>query len=123
MNTVNRPQSPETALLGANLRSAYSRLGSWPKVARSFPVLTADGRPDPGLAWRIAVGNYEPKSVAIRRRLGLPDVCSTCLQPIRRRRVVPAWVSRGAAELRRMEQLAAPVLTGSVYSRKGKRVT
>lgn len=43
---------------------------SWREVAKRCGIVTADGRPNPGMAKHIADG-YEPKSRALRVRVGL----------------------------------------------------
>lgn len=72
--------------LAENLRSEHALLKSWRKAAAACRVLTTEGKPDPGLAQRIALHGYEPVRTETRNRLGLPPVCPVCDRPIRQQR-------------------------------------
>lgn len=63
-----RTGSPHTltlAVLRHRLRADYQRIRNWRLVAEAYGV-------SKGLAYRIAVEGYEPKSAALRRKLHLP---------------------------------------------------
>jgi hypothetical protein len=109
--------------LAQKLRQKHAELSSWPKTSVACKVLTADGRPDPALALRIATKGYEPKRFETRLRLGLPPICVTCGQRFKRVRHVPAWLDEAVANLQKLEAEAnIPLEENRVYSRAGKRV-
>jgi len=109
--------------LAQELRENHAQTASWRKTAVACKVLTSDGRPDPGLAQRIATKGYEPRLVETRTRLGLPPICIQCGQRVKRVRHVPAWLPLAASGLQDLERQAKPVLEADrVYSRAGKRV-
>jgi hypothetical protein len=109
--------------LSRQLKKAYAKKGSWRAVSIACNVLTEDGRPDPSLAQRIATKGYDPKRQETRVRLGLPPVCFTCGQKVKRVRQVPAWVQEGTENLRKLEAEKGPKKDAyRVYARGGKRV-
>jgi hypothetical protein len=109
--------------LAENLRSEHVLTNSWRKAAEVCNVLTEDGRPDPGLAQRIALQGYDPRREETRTRLGLPPICVTCGSKIKRMRVVPEWLNEAVANLQRLEAAAQPKPDKyRVYARGGKRV-
>lgn len=55
--------------LAADLVRTHRITGSWRAAARIHHVTTADGRINPGLAYRIAHG-YNPQSADVLQRLG-----------------------------------------------------
>jgi hypothetical protein len=109
--------------LARNLRQEHALTHSWRKSAQICGVLTSDGRPDPGLAQRIATQGYDPARIETRQRLGLPPVCVGCGRKVKGGRRVPAWVEEAVANLRRLEeQVQASEEANRVYARGGKRV-
>ena len=107
--------------LAKNLRQKHAQTHSWPKTSVACKVLTADGRPDPSLAQRIAEDGYEPKRTETRQRLGLAPICINCGQKVKRVRHVPAWVEQATANLSALETTANAPDANRVYSRGGKR--
>ena len=105
-----------------NLRLKHAELHSWPKASEACGVITADGRPNPGLAYRIAERGYEPGRSETRKRLGLPPVCVQCGQKVRRERHVPEWLTVAVGNLARLESAAGHVPADRVYGRGGRRV-
>jgi hypothetical protein len=94
----------------------------WREVARELCILKDNGEPDTGLAYKIVMEGYEPKTLKTRTRLGWPPVCPTCYQPLpkppRPARVVrfdPAQMDAVIAFLREREK---PTIR--VYGRFGK---
>jgi hypothetical protein len=77
--------------------------GSWRITAELSRVTTAEGKPNPGLAHRIAMKGYSPARSDTRQRLGLPPICVTCHTRLKRVRKVPAWVEEAVENLRRLE--------------------
>lgn len=59
-------------------------------------VVTKNGKVNPGLAWRIVRG-YEPRTVELNRRLGLPSKCPSCHHRIKP--VIPAWLEYAVENL------------------------
>lgn len=57
---------------------------SWDNISISLNILTPDGRPNAGLAYRIIEKGYDPKRTETRRRLGLFPVCPTCCRKMPR---------------------------------------
>jgi hypothetical protein len=84
-------QKPDTGCLAAKLRTEHTLTHSWPKESVKCKVLTPEGKPNPKLAQMIANG-YEPKKIETRTRLGLPPVCSTCHQKVRKSRPDIAYI-------------------------------
>jgi len=66
-------QKQATLLLKSKLLTARQDGFSWRAASMACNVLTADGKPNPSLAQRIAEKGYEPKGKALRSRLGLVD--------------------------------------------------
>lgn len=56
---------------------------TWKAICVRLKILTEDGRPDPGLAYRIGYTEYEPSDRAVRGRLGLKDICTKCKRTFR----------------------------------------
>ena len=109
--------------LALELRENHAVLNSWPKASVACGVLTEDGRPDPGLAHRIAIHGYDPKREETRIRLGLPPICVTCGRKVKRVRHVPAWLEEAVKNLQHLEAAAnVPLEEKRVYARGGKRV-
>jgi hypothetical protein len=110
------------AQLAQELQEKHAALNSWPKASIACDVLTEDGRPDPGLAHRIATKGYDPRRNETRQRLGLPPICVTCHTRIKRVHHVPAWLDEAVANLRKLEEQANPAPEKErVYGRGGKR--
>jgi hypothetical protein len=86
-------QSRPVSHLARILRSSHKNTRSWPRTAADHGVLTPDGDPNPGLAFRIAMKGYEPKSLELRERLGLPAECATCHRRIRSKHPAPIKVN------------------------------
>jgi hypothetical protein len=86
-------------------------------------VLTPEGKPSPSVAQRIATKGYNPKRPETRERLGLPPVCFTCGQKVKRVRHVPAWLVEAVANLQKLKAEKGPKKDAyRVYARGGKRV-
>jgi hypothetical protein len=64
-------QSRATAHLAKILRQRHAENQSWETTAQECKVLKADGSPDKGLAFLIAMRGYEPARKETRQRLGL----------------------------------------------------
>jgi hypothetical protein len=64
-------QSRATNRLAKRLRQNHENTKSWAVTAQEMNILTADGKPDKALAYRIAVCDYEPSRPETRLRLGL----------------------------------------------------
>ena len=104
--------------LTRQLQKKYTGIASWRTVAVACKVLTADGRPNPGLAQRIAKKGYEPKRFETRIRLGLAPICVTCGQKVKRVRHVPTWLDEAVANLQKLEAEAnVPLEEKRIYSR------
>lgn len=71
---------------------------------------------------RILQGHF-PHDLAKRNALHLTPVCPECDQPIRRRRVVPAWVQQATQNLRELEAKTGHQDQIRTYSRTGKRIS
>jgi hypothetical protein len=108
--------------LVAELRENHAQSGSWRVTAQLCGVVTAAGRPDPGMAYRIAKHGYVPARLETRRRLHLPPVCVKCGQKVKRERHVPAWLEVAVGNLARLEAGLGHQPAESVYARGGKRV-
>jgi hypothetical protein len=50
-------------------------------------ILKNDGRPDTGMAYKIAYDGHEPAGREVRLRLGLRDICTKCHRGFRKRMV------------------------------------
>lgn len=55
----------------------------WRVVCEKLNIRTEDGRVDPGLAYKIGYGDYEPSDRSARKRLGLRDICTKCKRTFR----------------------------------------
>jgi hypothetical protein len=109
--------------LAFRLRKKYKKMASWRHVANACNVLTPNGQPNPALARRIATKGYDPRRPETRQRLGLPRVCFTCGQKVKRVRHVPAWLVEAVENLRKLEAQRGPKKDAyRVYARGGKRV-
>lgn len=51
---------------------------AWRDISVALDILNGDGKPDPGMAYRIVIEGYEPSRIATRKRLGLSLICPTC---------------------------------------------
>lgn len=111
--------------IAAEARKMHAAGMTWKEIAIDLRVLTEDGRPDPGLAWRITNENYEPGTMATRRRLGLAPKCPTCYQYLPKPpRQIPRELEAAVQILATLEAAANPEPTGERrYSRRGKLVT
>jgi hypothetical protein len=110
------------------LREKHIELSSWLQTSVACGVLTEDGRPNPGLAERIALQGYKPARSETRERLGLPPICISCGQKVKYARHLPAWLTEAVKNLRRLEAAANPApdrirvyRLGAAYGRGGKR--
>jgi hypothetical protein len=64
-------QTRVTAHLAQKLRRKHAETKSWEAAAIALNILTADGKPDKGMAFLIAMRGYEPARKETRLRLGL----------------------------------------------------
>jgi hypothetical protein len=120
-NLAKSPQVINAMNLGIAMRD---NLVPWREVARELCILKDNGEPDTGLAYKIVMEGYEPKTLKTRTRLGWPPVCPTCYQPLpkppRPARVVrfdPAQMDAVITFLRAHERPLP-----RVYARGGKLV-
>jgi len=104
------------------LREKHAELNSWPKTSVDCGVLTKDGRPNPGLAQRIALQDYEPARRETQERLSLKPVCNSCGRKFKRVHHIPAWLMEAVETLRRLEAAANPAPAPvRRYGRGGRR--
>ena len=80
----NTNQTKQTARLAKRIRDRREAEEKWEAIAQTEGVLKEDGSPDPGLAYRIAYNDYEPKGKDVRERLGLKKLCLTCMRGFRK---------------------------------------
>lgn len=88
-------QTKQTARLARRIRRLREKKKRrkqtiWRVVCEKLNILTEDGRVDPGLAYKIGYRDYEPSDRALRKRLGLKDICSKCQRTFRAQRPNPA---------------------------------
>jgi hypothetical protein len=85
-NTSKQPkQLKETARKAREIRRLRARSVKWEDIAREVNILKEDGSPDPGLAYLIGFKGYEPKRPEVRARLGLKELCLSCMRAFRNR--------------------------------------
>lgn len=129
-NPREKPHMRSLDRLAADLLAQHEILKSWRKAAQACDVLLKSGKPDPGLAQRIALHSYNPRRPETRSRLGLAPVCTNCGQKVKparivkvpRIRTVPAWVNQAVENLKKLEAEAQQKGEIRIYSRGGKRV-
>lgn len=88
MEISNPPkQTKQTARLGARIRRLRERRRplTWTAICQRLNILNPSGEAATGIAYKIAYREYEPSHREVRARLGLRDVCMTCLRPYRRK--------------------------------------
>ena len=120
---MKNSKTRELAQVAQELLNKHAELNSWRKAAKSCGVITAGGRPNPGLALRIATKGYDPKRQETRDRLGLPPICVTCGQKVKYVRHIPSWLEEAVGNLLQLEAAANPPPEQTrVYARGGKRV-
>jgi hypothetical protein len=125
-------QSPFFEKMAAKARKLRSRPGTrWIDVCTQLRIFTQDGRPDTGLAKRIADG-YEPKSMETRLRLGADPICPTCDRRIKLVRNLnhiviedkihggQGTLAQAIATLKKLEAIADVPAGPHVYSRGGR---
>lgn len=71
-------QSRWISRLARKLRSTHRKTKSWSLTARQHGIVTDDGQPNKGLAYRIAMQEYEPRGHATLIRIGAPCACDEC---------------------------------------------
>jgi hypothetical protein len=81
--TGSPQQTKQTRQLAARIRRLRGKGKTWETVCRELRIFKRDGSPDTGLAYRIALDNYEPKGAEVRERLGLKKICLACMRGIR----------------------------------------
>jgi hypothetical protein len=96
MNGTSK-QTSGTARKAKRINRLRAKGKTWESISIEEGIIKENGSPDPGLAYRIAHG-YEPKGRELRSRLGLRDVCMSCLRGFRKKsseiaRALPAWAS------------------------------
>lgn len=64
--------------LARKLRATHQKTRSWQKTAQIHNITNADGQVSKGLAYQIAVNNFEPKEHDTLLRLQLPCYCEKC---------------------------------------------
>jgi len=57
---------------------------SWRNVCVKLGIMKSDGRPDTGMAYKIAYDGHEPADRMVRARLGLRDICTKCHRGFRK---------------------------------------
>lgn len=100
-----RPTRQLARILAATLKTASFR-----ETARQHKILTADGRPDPGLV-KLLVNGYEPINDITRARLGLPPL-PYCTQCHRRR---PMHTNESKPPVQPEDEPARRVLSGAWF--------
>ncbi len=75
---------------------------TWDNISITLNILTADCRPNPGLAKRIVDQGYEPRRVETQHRLGLPLICPSCRRRVPRPRQYHSLFDYPEQILRRM---------------------
>ena len=81
-NNANLDKSPQV-INAMNLGMAMRcNLTPWREIAKELRILKDNGDPDTGLAYKIVIEGYEPKTPKTRTRLRWPPVCPTCYQPL-----------------------------------------
>jgi hypothetical protein len=95
--THEHKQTAGTARIARELRRLREQGKTWKEASIELGILKKDGSPDPGLAYRIAIDEYEPKSPEIRERLGLRKFCLACERGFRKvstmaREALPPWL-------------------------------
>lgn len=118
-NPREKPHMRSLDRLAADLLAQHEILKSWRKAAQACDVLLKSGKPDPGLAQRIALHGYDPRRPETRSRLGLAPVCTNCGQKVKPARILPGWVSQAADFLAERED---PRQGERIYARGGRRV-
>lgn len=88
-------QSRAIRRLARKLRSTHRNTKSWPETARLCHIIKENGDPSEGLAYRIAVEGYEPKTHQTLVRIGMPCFCDQCKKQ-----------KRQAASLKRIAHLS-----------------
>lgn len=79
-----KSQTPQTARIARKIRKLREKKKTaWKDVCVRLKILKEDGRPDTGLAYKIAYEGYEPTGRELRHRLGLRDICKSCRRPFR----------------------------------------
>lgn len=58
----------------------------WEDISVDLGLTTVDGRPDPGMAYRIVKQGYRPKRISTQIRLGIAPICPTCHRPLHEKR-------------------------------------
>lgn len=80
-------QSKKIARMGKKIRSLRDRGVRWREVCLQFdpPIVTAEGKPDTGLASLIAYQDFQPGK-EVCQRLGIRPMCTKCnrLYPVAR---------------------------------------
>lgn len=80
----NTKQTAETARRARAILKLRRKGKTWEKASSETGIIKSDGSPDPGLAYRIALEEYEPKSQEVRDRLGLKKLCLSCMRAFRK---------------------------------------
>jgi hypothetical protein len=60
------------------MRSTHRKTKSWLETAKRHHITDPNGNPSKGLAYRIAVDEYEPKGHETLTRIGMPCPCDEC---------------------------------------------
>ena len=82
-NLAKSPQVINAMNLGGVMRK---NLIPWREVARELRILKDNGEPDTGLAYKIVIEGYEPKTMQTRTRFWWPPICPECHQRIAKSR-------------------------------------
>jgi hypothetical protein len=60
------------------LRKTHKQTKSWPQAAKLCNIIKENGKPDEGLAYLIAMKEFEPTRHKTRIRCGFPCSCDEC---------------------------------------------
>ena len=59
---------------------------TWAAIASHLGIIKEDGSANPGLAYRIIMEGYIPRTLSVQKRLNLHQVCPTCNRPLKKMR-------------------------------------
>jgi hypothetical protein len=68
------------------MRSTHRKTKSWSETAKLHGIVTAEGKPNKGLAYQIAVNGFEPSEHETLIRIGMPCLCDGCKKAQRKAR-------------------------------------
>lgn len=94
----SQEQTKQTQKLANRIRRLHDKKMTYTEISLKLGILTPEGKPNPGLVYKIGFEKYEPAGKEIRARLGLKDICISCLRSFRKPRAAAArspepWLS------------------------------